>query len=230
VLVWVRAEDLTRVPVEVVAVRHTRERRRPRRTTPQGCVCTRGSACTGAVAARRLHGVRLRGRPVAFRGFVPNASLGPVFVRRRPTRAGNDWSMLQSNVRCYATARTGRVIAQFSPQGEHVSTSSTRCTLLGESAAATGWWSYPRRRGLGRALRGAGLGKHTRPPHRARAGVGRGFGSGSGFGSGRSLRVALTAGTPISDECEAARVIGVAYDDSVVVADQLPEGGFEFDI
>lgn len=226
VLLWTRAEDLTRVPVDVVAVRPTRTAAAPANDTP-GIWLYPGFRLPSAVVRGDLTEFAYATAPVAFRGFVPNSSLGPVFVTAAPPERGGEWSMLKSNA-ALRDRPNGRVIVQFSQRGEqeyfeHV------VALLGEERSGQQLVAF----------RGAASGdEHFEVVGWARtrdlmiepaSGFGHGVGVGSGFGSQRSLRVALSAGTAVYDAADGT-VIGLVFEDTVVAADAAPEGGFEFDI
>lgn len=226
VLVWTRAEDLTHVPVEAVAVRPTRSAAPPADGAP-GVRLYPGFRLTGAIARGDVTEFAYTAPPVTFRGFVPNTSLGPVFVPAAPPEREGDMSMLRSNA-ALRDRPTGRVVAQFSPQGEHV-VFEHRVTLLGEARTGQQLVSYRGAAGPDEHFEVLGWASIRDLSIEPGSGFGRGFGSGSGFGSGRSLRVALPAGTPIFDEAGGS-VIGVVFDESIVPADRAPEGGFAFDI
>ncbi|MBK7154595.1 MAG: hypothetical protein IPH72_22895 [Sandaracinaceae bacterium] len=226
VLVWTRAEDLTHVPVEVVAVRHTPSAAAPADGTP-GVRLYPGFRLTGAMARGDLTEFAYATPPVAFRGFVPNASLGPVFVSAAPREREGGTSLLRSNA-ALRDRPSGRVVAQFSPQGEHV-VFEHPVTLLGEPRSGQQLVSYRGAAGPDEHFEVLGWASTRDLRIEPGPGFGRGFGSSNGFGSGRSLRVALPAGTPIFDEAGGS-VIGVVFDESIVPADQAPEGGFAFDI
>jgi hypothetical protein len=226
VLVWTRAEDLTHVPVEVVAVRPSRTAAAPA-DDAAGVRLYPGFRLTGAMARGELTEFAYATPPVAFRGFVPNASLGPVFMSAAPPEREGGTSLLRSNA-ALRDRPTGRVVAQFSPQGEHV-VFEHPVTLLGEARSGQQRVSYRGAAGPDEHFEVLGWASTRDLRLEPGPGFGRGFGSGSGFGSGRSLRVALPAGTPIFDEAGGS-VIGVVFDESIVPADRAPEGGFGFDI
>ena len=227
ILVWVRAQDLTRVPVDVVIVRTARTAAPPANDAA-GVRLYPGFRLPGAVLRGDFTEFAYSAATVAFSGFVPNTALGPVFPPvELPTREGNDWSMLQSRA-VLRDRPNGRVIARFSPQNEQEYFEHA-VYLLGEERSGHRLVVYQGTENSVERFEVVGWARTRDLRIEPGPAYGRGFGSGSGFGSGRSLRITLTAGTPVSD-VRGGTVVGVAYEDTVVVADALPEGGFEFDV
>lgn len=227
ILVWVRAQDLTRVPVDVAIVRTARTAPPPVGDAA-GVRLYPGFRLPGAVLRGDVTEFVYSAATVAFSGFVPNSALGPVFSPvELPAREGGEWSMLQSRA-VLRDRPNGRVIARFSPQNEQEYFEHA-VYLLGEERSGHRLVVYQGTQNSVEHFEVVGWARTRDLLIEPGPAYGRGFGSGSGFGSGRSLRITLTAGTPLSD-LPGGTVIGVAYEDTVVVADASPEGGFEFDV